>query len=126
MQVELVSPEAILFSGECSQVLTRTLDGDIAFLSNHAAFIGALDVGETQLWTDDGVMALAVNRGFVEVSSDTVTILSDEALAAADIDVDEAQTDLDAAVTALVQDPDDEAALAAQQWASLRLRVANG
>ena len=33
MQVEFVSPEAVLFSGECSQVVTRTVDGEIAFLA---------------------------------------------------------------------------------------------
>ena len=64
MRVDLVSPEAVLFSGECSQVVTRTVDGEIAFLDNHAAFIGALDVGRTQLWADDGLITLAINRGF--------------------------------------------------------------
>ena len=73
MQVELVSPEAVLFSGECSQVVTRTVDGDIAFLDNHAPFIGALDIGQTQLWAEDGVVSLAINGGFVEVSGNAVT-----------------------------------------------------
>ena len=31
MQVELVSPEAVLFSGECSQVVTRTVDGAVSY-----------------------------------------------------------------------------------------------
>ena len=88
MQVELVSPEAVLFSGQCSQVVTRTVDGDIAFLDNHAAFIGALDIGQTQLWAEDGVVSLAINGGFVEVSGNAVTILSDGALSAEDIDVE--------------------------------------
>ncbi|MGY9073406.1 MAG: ATP synthase F1 subunit epsilon [Acidimicrobiales bacterium] len=126
MQVELVSPEAILFSGECTQVLARTIDGDIAFLSNHAAFIGALDVGETQLWTDDGIVSLAVNGGFIEVSSNNVTLLSDGAFAAADIDAAEAQADLDAAEAALSANSDDESAAAAKTWAQVRLSVAAG
>ena len=75
MQVELVSPEAVLFSGECSQVVTRTVEGDVAFLDNHAPFIGALDIGKTQLWANDGVVSLAINGGFVEVSGNSVTIL---------------------------------------------------
>ena len=124
MQVELVSPEAVLFSGECSQVVTRTVDGDIAFLDNHAPFIGALDIGQTQLWADDGVVSLAINGGFVEVSANAVTILSDDAMAAQDIDVEEARAALQAAAQALASDDDDTAAATAKKWAETRIQVA--
>lgn len=124
MQVELVSPEAVLFSGECSQVVTRTVDGDIAFLDHHAAFIGALDIGQTQLWATDGIVTLAINRGFVEVSNNVVTILSDAAFAADEIDTAAAEADLEAANTALGADADDEEAKAALAWAQTRLGVA--
>lgn len=124
MQVELVSPEAVLFSGECTQVVTRTVDGDIAFLDQHAKFIGALDVGQTQLWATDGVVTLALNRGFVEVSDNVVTILSDAAFSAEQIDVGEAQADLEAAQAALAADGDDEEAKTALAWAQTRLDVA--
>ena len=123
MQVELVSPEAVLFSGECSQVVTRTVDGDIAFLDNHAPFIGALDIGQPQLWADDGVVSLAINGGFVEVSGNAVTILSDAALAAQDIDVAAAQSDLQAAEQALAADADDAEAAATKKWAETRIQV---
>lgn len=129
MQVELVSPEAVLFSGECSQVVTRTVDGDIAFLDHHAMFIGALDVGETQLWADDGVITLALNRGFVEVSNNVVTILSDAALGADEIDMAVAQADLEAAETALgagdLSEVDEDELKAALKWAQVRLAVAS-
>ena len=46
MHVEVVSPERVLFSGEATQVITRTLGGgEIAFLSGHAPFLGALSDG---------------------------------------------------------------------------------
>ena len=124
MQVELVSPEAVLFSGECSQVVTRTVDGDIAFLDNHAPFIGALDIGQTQLWATDGVISLAINGGFVEVSGNAVTILSDGAMAAQEIDPSEAESDLAIAEEALASDADDEDAADAKKWAETRLQVA--
>ncbi len=124
MQVELVSPEAVLFSGECSQVVTRTVDGDIAFLDYHSAFIGALDIGQTQLWASDGVVALALNRGFVEVSNNVVTILSDAAFASDEIDVAAAEADLETAKTALAANSNDDDAKAALAWAQTRLAVA--
>ena len=125
MQVELVSPEAVLFSGECSQVVTRTVEGDVAFLDNHAPFIGALDIGQTQLWANDGVVSLAINGGFVEVSGNSVTILSDGALASEDINVEEAQSDLQAAEQALNADADDNQAANAKKWAETRIKVSS-
>ena len=125
MQVELVSPEAVLFSGECSQVVTRTVEGDVAFLDNHAPFIGALDIGQTQLWANDGVVSLAINGGFVEVSGNSVTILSDGALAVEDINVEEAQSDLQAAEQALNADADDNQAANAKKWAETRIKVSS-
>ena len=125
MQVELVSPEAVLFSGECSQVVTRTVEGDVAFLDNHAPFIGALDIGQTQLWANDGVVSLAINGGFVEVSGNSVTILSDGALAVEDINVEEAQSDLQAAEQALNADADDNQAAKAKKWAETRIQVSS-
>jgi F-type H+-transporting ATPase subunit epsilon len=124
MQVELVSPEAVLFSGEASQVVARTLDGDIAFLNDHAPFIGALDISEVRVWTEGGVVSVAVNGGFVEVSNNVVTLLSDGAVLASEVDATAVQAELDQAQAALRDDPDSEAATAAVTWAEVRLRVA--
>src|SRR5205823_12959771 len=69
MQVDLVSPERILWSGEADMVVCRTTDGDIAFLSNHAPFIGALDIGLVKIEEPGGQQTrFAVHGGFVEVS----------------------------------------------------------
>ena len=124
MQVELVSPEAVMFSGEASQVLTRTIEGDIAFLEQHAPFIGALDVGEVQIWTSEGVIRVAAAGGFVEVSNNTVTLLSDQAVTPDQIDRDAVERDLEAARAAAAADAEDEAAALAVKWAELQLRVA--
>ena len=89
MRVEVVSPEKVLFSGEATQVITRTAGGgEIAFLPGHAAFLGSLTENHTRIYLADGkVQDLAVHLGFVEVGADHVTILSDTAELAEDIDV---------------------------------------
>ncbi len=124
MQVELVSPEAVMFSGEATQVVTRTTEGEIAFLEGHAAFIGALDVGQVQIWTPEGVISLAAAGGFVEVSNSVVTLLSDQAMTADQIDVADARADLEAAQAAVAADENDEAAAQAVKWAEVRIAVA--
>ena len=79
MRVELVSPERVLFSGEATQVITRVLgSGEIAFLPGHAPYLGALTENHTRVWLTDGtVLDVAVHGGFVQVSNNTVSILSD-------------------------------------------------
>ena len=89
LRVEVVSPERVLYSGTATQVITRTIGGgEIAFLPGHAAFLGALTENHTRIYLADGsVQDLAVHLGFVEVGPDHVTILSDTAELAQDIDV---------------------------------------
>ena len=125
MTVELVSPETILWSGEATQVVARTLDGDIAFLDHHTPFVGALDIAEVRIWANgDEPVALAVHGGFVEVSHNSVTILSDVAEFSGDIDTARAQAAADRANQALGADGDDEEAKAALKRATVRLAVA--
>ncbi|PIE34904.1 MAG: ATP synthase F1 subunit epsilon [Ilumatobacter coccineus] len=93
MTVEVVSPERVLYSGQATMVITRTLGGgEIAFQPNHAAFLAVLDNNHTRIYLADGsVQDVAVHGGFVEVSNNTVSILSDAAELGSDIDIDRAQ-----------------------------------
>ena len=57
-QVELVSPEAITYSGEAEKGIARTVEGgDIAFQPGHVPFIGVLAVS----WLFGAAYALIVN-----------------------------------------------------------------
>jgi F-type H+-transporting ATPase subunit epsilon len=125
LHVEVVSPERILWTGDASMVIARTVgDGEIAFLTGHAPFVGALDIGRVVIRPDEGPDELvAVHGGFVEVSHDRVTILSDVAELASQIDLTRAQAAADRAEAALRGDADDDAA-AALKRATVRLAVA--
>jgi len=92
LQVELVSPERILFSGEADMVIARTAGGDIAFMTDHAPFLGTLGIGEVRInITGGGEERAAVHGGFVQVSNNRVIILSDAAELASQIDVQRAR-----------------------------------
>jgi F-type H+-transporting ATPase subunit epsilon len=94
----VVTPERVIFSGEATMVVTRTLDGEIAFQPNHAPFLGALLENHTRIYVEgDKVENLAVHGGFVEVSDNRVSILSDLAEFASEIDADEARRELEEA-----------------------------
>ena len=124
LQVELVSPERILYSGEAEAVIARTTDGDIAFLTGHAPFIGALGIGVVTIQpVGGGEEKAAVHGGFVEVSDNRVTILSDVAELASQIDVERARAAQDRLERAQRADDDTEAE-AALRRAHVRLQAA--
>ena len=126
MQVEVVSPEKVLFSGEAKQVITRTLDGEIAFLPGHAPFLGALSECHTRITlADDSVLDVAVHGGFVQVSGNTVSLLSDIAELADQIDRDRALRAKEAAEALLAKEQDAEVESALSR-AHARLNATGG
>ena len=127
MQVELVSPEKVVFSGEATQVITRTVGGgEIAFLPGHAPFVGALTENHTRITLADGVqLDVAVHGGFVQVGGNKVSILSDIAELGDEIDRPRAIAALERAETTLRHSHDAEA-VAALARANARLNASGG
>jgi F-type H+-transporting ATPase subunit epsilon len=126
MEVQLVSPEQVLYTGDAKMVVVRTLGGgDIAFEENHAPFLGALATWPARVKFEDGTQQwFAVHGGFVEVGHNRVIILSDVAELPADIDVARAEAAKSRAEEALRANDEDEAAKQAAARAEVRLEVA--
>lgn len=126
LRVEVVSPEQVLYSGEGSMVIARTVGGgEVGFQPGHTPFLGALDIASLRVLRDDGSEeAIAVHGGFVEVSNDRVTVLSDAAELAGDIDVaraEQARGDAQTRLRAQAGDPEAQADL---KRAEVRIHVA--
>jgi F-type H+-transporting ATPase subunit epsilon len=107
-------------------VVARTsTGGEIAFLNNHAPFLGALADWHVRVVLSDGRHErFAVHGGFVEVSNNKVIILTDVAELADAIEVERAQMAKQRAEEALRTNPDDADAVAALRRAEVRLDVA--
>ena len=125
MTVEVVSPEAVLYSGEATMVITRTLGGGAsAGPPGHAAFLAAHTENHTRVCLADGsVEDIAVHGGFVEVSNNTVSLLSDAAEVGSMIDIERAQAAKDRAEERLRHEHDAEA-VSALGRANARLSAA--
>jgi F-type H+-transporting ATPase subunit epsilon len=127
LHVEVVSPERILWTGEAQLVLARTVGGgDIAFLTGHAPFVGALDIHPVTVRAEDGTdEVIAVHGGFIEVSNDRITVLSDVAEVSSQIDVERARAAQERAEAEL-RNGEDEEASAALRRALVRIEAASG
>ncbi len=96
LHAEILTPERSLFRGHAVSVTLRSGGGDIAFLANHAPFIGSVEICVCKLQFDDGsVRKFAIHGGFVSVSKNVVRVLAGVAEADSDIDVERAKSALD-------------------------------
>lgn len=78
-QVDVVTPESIVWSGEATFLLTRTTDGDIGIFANHEPTMAALGTGVAEVEHADGRTSIALHGGFLQIFRNQVTLLSDRA-----------------------------------------------
>ena len=126
-QVELVSPEAITYSGEAEMVIARTVEGgDIAFQPGHVPFIGVLAGWSVEVIRPDGDRdVFAVHRGFVQVAGTKISVLSDVSEKSTEIDISRAEQAKENAEAQLSENSENVEAADALARAELRLQVAN-
>jgi F-type H+-transporting ATPase subunit epsilon len=87
MHIDIVSAEAEIFSGTVTQVFAPAEMGEVGIMPRHAPMLSKLKAGEIRVSDQDGEeYSFFVNGGIIEVQPHVVTILSDTAMRAADID----------------------------------------
>ena len=118
LHVELVSVEREIWSGEATQVIARTTEGELGILPGHTPLLGELAAGGvvTIFPTEGGQLLAAVHGGFLSVTDEGVTVLAEVAELADDIDTSRAKAALERA-----RSEDDQAAV---RRAEGRLRAA--
>ncbi|QNO38528.1 F0F1 ATP synthase subunit epsilon [Protaetiibacter sp. SSC-01] len=80
LNVAVVSAERELWSGEATQVVARTTEGEIGILSGHEPVLAILAPGESRVTATDGTVVTArLEDGFLSVQGDTVTLVAGNA-----------------------------------------------
>ena len=118
LALRVVTPERAVFEGDVASVVVPGHDGEIGILPRHAAFLGAIGVGELRAHTPAGVQRFFVEDGFVQVRDDRVTVLCARATRLADVDLAGAEA---AAKTARTEHSPEAATL--QQRAAVIRRI---
>ena len=93
MFLEIVSPEATLFSGEVTSVTVPGVNGEFQMLNNHAAIVSTLAKGNVKIAgksiaiadevaskfnkINDSTVQLAISSGTVEMKNNKIIILAD-------------------------------------------------
>ncbi len=86
IHVDVVSATEEIYSGEAKCVFAPASLGEIGIYPRHVALISTLKPGEVRVETENGMESIFVSGGIIEVQPDTVTIFSDTAIRANDLD----------------------------------------
>ncbi|MBF0627473.1 MAG: ATP synthase F1 subunit epsilon [Magnetococcales bacterium] len=101
IQMELVTPEALLHAEESMLVTAPGAEGYFGVMSGHAPFVTLLKPGIVTLGEGDDAKHFAVAGGFAEVMPEKVTILTERALSREQISAQQIQDELKEARTKL-------------------------
>jgi F-type H+-transporting ATPase subunit epsilon len=91
IKLEIVTPERRLVDVEADSVTVPTVRGEIGLLKSHAPMISAIKPGILAYTSKGNSERFVVSGGFVEVSSDKVSVLADVAEQASEVNVSDAQ-----------------------------------
>ena len=84
--LSIVTPEEKIFSDTVDNCYLPTTEGEIGVLEMHTALVSPIQPGELRYLKDGEVHELAVGEGFVEVTQEKVSVLTDLAVDEAGID----------------------------------------
>jgi F-type H+-transporting ATPase subunit epsilon len=113
MRLDIVTPEKKAFSDEIDSVVVPGAEGEMGILKAHAPIVTTLQPGELRYMKNGEEFSLAIGTGIVEVSNDRVSVLTDMALEAAEIDEDAVEKAIERAQKAMTEKdllPEDHAA----------------
>ncbi len=122
LRLEIVTPEATAYSEDVEMVTLTGADGELGVYPNHVPLLTTLKPGELRVLKGGKETYLAVGEGFVEVRGDAVSVLTDLALEASNIDESAAEAAVARAQAAMKEDHGSEEVAAIQ--ASLQKALA--
>ncbi len=80
MQIDIITPDHTVFSGEVVSATFPGVTGSFQVLNNHAALISTLDTGKITIKTTQGEQYWQVDGGVVEVVDNKITVLAEAIL----------------------------------------------
>ena len=91
-KLEIVTPNRKFLEEDIEMLVVRTIEGDLAVLANHTPLVTPLSIGILKLNYPDGTSKIAtLCGGFMEVTKEKTTIVTDSAEWPGEIDINRAE-----------------------------------
>ena len=104
LRLEIVTPEAVAYSEEVDMVTLPGTEGEFGVYPNHVPLLTAVNPGELRVLKGGKETFLAIGEGFVEVTAEKVSVLTDMAIEPAAIDEKAAEEAVERAKAAMKGD----------------------
>jgi F-type H+-transporting ATPase subunit epsilon len=128
IELKIVTPDKVLYKDDVEGVSIPTMEGEITILPDHLPIIAAMKPGELKIKKEGKENYFSVTRGVVEVDGKSITILTDAAEKAEEIDEKRAKEAQERAKALMSEKRHDEEsysdAVAQLERALSRLRIA--
>src|ERR1043166_5909579 len=125
-RLEVVTPEGRAFSDDVESVVIPGVEGEFGVLRQHMPLMTQIKPGELEIRKGNETQHFAVGEGFVEVIGDRVSVLTDMAFNADQIDeakAEEARKRAEAALEQKLTDEEVATVTAALERSLAQLRV---
>jgi len=126
MKLEIVTAERLVYSEDVDILVAPGIDGELGILPRHAPLLTVLQPGEIRVTKEGNESFIAVSGGFLEVMSNTVTILANTAEHVEEIDEERAEAALKRAeerIASSQSDMDLQRAMASLRRSQARIGV---
>lgn len=90
MHLEIVTPEKVVFNEDIDELIIPTVQGELAILPHHVNLLTQVSEGEMIIKMGKKEQALAVTGGFLHITDNKLTLLSDFAIRSEEIDTKKA------------------------------------
>ena len=104
LRLEIVTPEAKAYSEDVDMVTLPGSEGELGIYPQHVPVLTTLIPGELRVLKNGVETSMAVGEGFVEITGDAVSILTDMALPSESIDAAAAEAAVERAQAAMKED----------------------
>lgn len=126
LHLKIVTPEKLIFDEEVSMVTLPSSEGELGILPRHANLMAKLVPGELRIKKGNSMEVMAVGAGFLQMTDNTLTIMTDLAAPEKDIDekaVEEARKRAQAALEQKLSDEEYAETMAILEKSLAQLRV---
>ena len=104
LKLEIVTPETTAYSEDVEMVTLPGVEGELGVYPKHVPLLTTLKPGELRVLKGGKETFLAIGEGFVEITGDSVSVLTDMALEPAVIDEHAAEAAVARAQAAMKED----------------------
>lgn len=90
-KLEIITPDRRFFEGDVEGIIVRTTDGDVGILKNHIHMVSPLKIGVVRIKQDGEYKNATCAGGFIQVTNEKTTIITDSAEWPEEVDVKRAE-----------------------------------